>query len=340
VKSARVSVIIPTFNRAHLIGRALNSVLPQCREGDEVIVVDDGSTDGTEQVLAGYGNRIQYIRIHNSGAGSARNRGLDAAGNELVAFLDSDDEWMPGKLELQRSLLDARDDVLYCFSNFAVRDRYKNVTRRYLIHWHRDKRSWDEILAPGIRFSQIAPLPPGIEDFMVHVGDMYYAMAAAGYIFTGTVVVRREEAKEALRFAEDIPTYEDWVCFGRLAGKGMGAYLDCETAWQHGHTGERLTDADSYKCATTRLTVLERVWGSDKDFLAQHAEYYQQIVEQQYIIRAAGMISRGDTSKARAELAKVKKPPLTHRLLAILPGVLARALVAGRRFVIRLLTGR
>ena len=76
-----VSVIIPTYNRAALIGRAVDSALTQVRAGDEVIVVDDGSTDGTEQVLATFGDRIAHVHLTNGGAGKARNKGLERARN-------------------------------------------------------------------------------------------------------------------------------------------------------------------------------------------------------------------------------------------------------------------
>jgi hypothetical protein len=89
------SVIIPTYNRSALIGRALDSVLSQGRSDLEVIVVDDGSTDGTLEMLRRYDRRIQIFEQANKGPGAARNRGLKEARGEYVAFLDSDDLWFP-----------------------------------------------------------------------------------------------------------------------------------------------------------------------------------------------------------------------------------------------------
>ena len=98
-----VSVVIPTFNRAHLIMRALQSVLTQTFTAWETIVVDDGSTDDTETVVLSLGDsRIRYCRQpENRGPAAARNRGMREAKGEFIAFLDSDDEWFPDKLELQ-----------------------------------------------------------------------------------------------------------------------------------------------------------------------------------------------------------------------------------------------
>lgn len=103
-----VSVIIPTYNRAHLIGRAIKSILNQTYQDFEIIVVDDGSTDNTEEVLKGFNDsRILYIRHnHNRGGAAARNTGIKAARGKYIAFQDSDDEWLPEKLEKQMKVFE------------------------------------------------------------------------------------------------------------------------------------------------------------------------------------------------------------------------------------------
>lgn len=99
----KVSVIIPTYNREHLIGRAIQSVLNQTYRDFEIIVVDDGSTDNIGEVVKSFNDeRIRYIRHEkNKGAAAARNTGIKAAKGEYIAFQDSDDEWLPEKLEKQ-----------------------------------------------------------------------------------------------------------------------------------------------------------------------------------------------------------------------------------------------
>ena len=102
-KSPTVSVIIPTYNRAHLIGRAIQSVLNQTYQDFELFVVDDGSTDNTEEVIKSFRDeRIRYIRHEkNKGGSAARNTGIKAARGKYIAFQDSDDEWLKDKLEKQ-----------------------------------------------------------------------------------------------------------------------------------------------------------------------------------------------------------------------------------------------
>jgi Glycosyl transferase family 2 len=331
-----VSVVIPTYNRARMIRRAVKSALSQCVEGDEVIVVDDGSTDDTQAELAQFGDRIRYIRMDNLGAGAARNRGISESKNELIAFLDSDDEWMPRRLALQRTLLQQREDILFCFSNFAVKGKAGNVTRQYLVNWHRDPRSWDEILNQGIAFSQIAPLPADTVDFNVYIGDLYPSMLTRSYVFTGTVMVRKKAAGDALRFAEDMSTFEDWVCFARLAGAGTAAYIDCETAWQHGHFQPRLTNVDLLNESVARIQTLEKVWGTDSHFLASHGQEYQKILDQQRTILISELLSIGDSQRARDELKKLQYKPLVPMVLALLPEMILHFLLASMRNVKKL----
>lgn len=103
-----VSTVIPTYNRREELTRAIDSALAQTYGNQEVLVVDDGSTDGTAQMLAQrYSDRVRCICRPNGGVSSARNQGMREARGEFIALLDSDDEWLPMKLEKQMALLQA-----------------------------------------------------------------------------------------------------------------------------------------------------------------------------------------------------------------------------------------
>ncbi len=120
--SPQVSVVIPTYNRAALLPRAIRSVLSQTFPDIECIVVDDGSTDHTAALVEGFQDpRLRFLRLSvNRGVGHARNVGIQSARGELIAFLDSDDEWLPQKLERQvkrmRETADPGVAVIYCLS--------------------------------------------------------------------------------------------------------------------------------------------------------------------------------------------------------------------------------
>src|SRR6266404_4020937 len=140
-----VSVVIPTYNRAALVARAVRSALTTLEPADEVIVADDGSTDGTVAALAEFAGRFRHLVLPHGGAGPARNAGVAAAKGPLVAFLDSDDEWFPHKTALQRRLHEARPDVLFSFTNFGVRERDGSEHRRYLDRWLTRAWNFDDV---------------------------------------------------------------------------------------------------------------------------------------------------------------------------------------------------
>lgn len=112
-----ISVIVPVYNRAGLISRALTSVFSQSQPAQEVIVVDDGSNDGTGERVRERFPQVRYFRQPNRGVSSARNRGIAEARCEWLAFLDSDDVWLPYKLESQQRALAARPEYRICHSN-------------------------------------------------------------------------------------------------------------------------------------------------------------------------------------------------------------------------------
>lgn len=115
-----VSVIIPAYNAAGFVRRAVDSVLAQTCADFELLVVDDGSTDGTRDVLASYGAKLRVLAQPNGGPAAARNHGLRYAQGDYVAFLDADDHWLPQKLERQLQLMSARPDVGFCSTATSV----------------------------------------------------------------------------------------------------------------------------------------------------------------------------------------------------------------------------
>ncbi|HYU25722.1 MAG TPA: glycosyltransferase [Thermoanaerobaculia bacterium] len=126
-----ISVIMPSYNYARYLRQAIDSALGQTCAPLEVIVVDDGSTDATPEVLASYGDRIHVIRQKNQGVATARNTGIAAARGEYVAFLDSDDLWDPRKLELQVARFEADPSLGLAHSGVEMFDDAGNTLRVY-----------------------------------------------------------------------------------------------------------------------------------------------------------------------------------------------------------------
>jgi len=129
----RVSVIVPTYNRAGLLEQAIDSVLAQTFASFELIVVDDGSTDDSPALLSGYAGRIRIKRQINRGVSAARNVGMAAATGEFIALLDSDDYWLPAKLARQVAFFDAHPGEMICQTEeIWVRDGVRvNPKRRH-----------------------------------------------------------------------------------------------------------------------------------------------------------------------------------------------------------------
>ncbi len=112
-----ISVIIPTYNRRPVLGRAIDSVLNQSKPADEIIIIDDGSTDDTDIFIKESYPHVSYLYQKNTGISSARNLGIRTAKGEWIAFLDSDDEWLPQKLEKQLDALNKQSLYKICHTN-------------------------------------------------------------------------------------------------------------------------------------------------------------------------------------------------------------------------------
>lgn len=117
---AGVSVVVPAHNAGQWIGETLSSILAQTMLPVQVIVIDDGSTDSTADVVRSFGTRVQYAYQENAGAGAARNLGLTLAIGEYVAFLDADDLWLPEKIEKQLLLFKNQPDLMWVYSDAYI----------------------------------------------------------------------------------------------------------------------------------------------------------------------------------------------------------------------------
>ncbi len=123
----RISVVIPTYNRARYVAEAVESVFAQTFKDYEVIVVDDGSTDNTKEVLDPYMGRIRYVRQENRGVGAARNRGISEARGEFVAFLDSDDVWEVEALETFLATFQEEDVAIVASANRLIENNGRPI---------------------------------------------------------------------------------------------------------------------------------------------------------------------------------------------------------------------
>jgi glycosyltransferase involved in cell wall biosynthesis len=118
LSNSTVAVIIPTYNRAELVGQAIDSILAQTRRADEIVVIDDGSTDATAQVLAAYGDKIHYLHQTNAGKPVALNHAMDAISADYLWIMDDDDVALPNALEMYLAFLQAHPEVDFSYSGY------------------------------------------------------------------------------------------------------------------------------------------------------------------------------------------------------------------------------
>ena len=185
-----VAVVIPVYNGAHFVGKAIESVLAQTRPAAEVLVVNDGSTDNIEEVVGKYGAAVRTVSKPNGGLSSARNAGIRAASSRYVAFLDADDWWHPRKLEAQIAAIEAEDGANASYTGLVLVDAV----------------TWDE--------QPVVPLP-------VEKLKRQLQWCNPGGPTGSSILVSRELLERVGQFNERLPACEDWEMWFRLFRSGV-----------------------------------------------------------------------------------------------------------------------
>lgn len=219
ISSPRVSIVIATYNRASFIGKAIESVLDQTYDSYEIIIVDDGSTDETLSVVSKYeSSRIKYIYQENSGRSSARNTALSLIQGEYVAFLDSDDMFLPQKLELQVELLENNPDFGMSYTSARVSDEHGN-----------------EIIKDGAVDGGAYYL--ATDSGWLHDKIAFYLPVT---ILLPTVMVRKDVLKRVGGFDESLSRFEDTDLWRRISKVTQIVALDIPLTTVLTHSGNQM----------------------------------------------------------------------------------------------------
>jgi glycosyltransferase involved in cell wall biosynthesis len=255
MKPPKVSVIIPTYNRAGTLSECVESVLGQTFQDYELIVVDDGSTDDTREALERYRDKLHYIYQENQGPSRSRNRGISEARGELIAFLDSDDVWTPDKLEKTVPALEGDADAGIIFTNVIFQ-------------------------GPGgeiVRVTEYGGLTQG------QLRDM---MMERTLIVTSSAVVRRRVFEEIGVFDETLTYAEDWDMFYRIVRKYPAKIVrDKLTIYRFSKNSMLANHEKREKLVQDTFTVLERIYSYPEN-VGRHEEkkrfygrYYRELGE-------------------------------------------------------------
>ena len=205
-----VSVIIPTFNRAHTLGRAVESVVAQTFGDWELIVIDDGSFDETPSVVSRFSDeRIRFVRQKRAGVSAARNRGIESTERPWISFLDSDDYWQPTKLERQFASLDSCPGLSVCYTNEIWIRRGVRVNQK---RKHRKYGGW-----------------------------IYEHCLPLCIISPSSVLLRRSLLEKKGRFDESFPVCEDYELWLRLTARNPVLFLDEHLITKTGGHGDQLS---------------------------------------------------------------------------------------------------
>jgi len=262
--SYRISVVIPTYNRAHLLGRALDSVLSQTLPPLEIIVVDDGSSDGTEALLKHSYPQVDYLCQEHQGVSRARNHGVAESRGEWIAFLDSDDQWLPGKLEKQTEALDRQPHFQLCHTEeiWIRRGRRVNPMRK-----HAKSGGWI--------FEKCLPLC---------------------VISPSSVLIDRTLFESAGGFDEDLPACEDYDLWLRVCARNPVLFLDDALIRKYGGHHDQLS-RQHWGMDRFRVRALEKLLASGIPTEVQYQAALQTLLQKCEIL-VQGAHKRGRFERA------------------------------------------
>jgi GT2 family glycosyltransferase len=321
--STLVSVIIPTYNRMRLLPRAIDSALSQTWSNLEVVVVDDGSTDGTERMVRGrYGadSRVRYFRQANAGVCAARNRALSAALGDYIAFLDSDDEWKHWKIELQLKCLDWAADVGMVWTDMEAVGPSGNVTApRHLKsmysawRWFTEESLFERHRAFTAADLGIAEAPGGV----FHVGDVFGPMVMGNLAHTSTVLLTRARLQKVGGFDPSFGrAAEDHDFHLRTCREGPVGFIDVPTIRYQTGLPDRLT-ALRDQFPINFLRTLERSMAQDRERIRLPYWLIKTARAQAHGWLGECLLDRGDRRQARQHLlASLRLRPQQPRIAA------------------------
>ncbi|HWS87110.1 MAG TPA: glycosyltransferase family 2 protein [Pyrinomonadaceae bacterium] len=298
----RISVIMPAYNAERYVAESIRSVVGQTCDDWELFVVDDGSTDGTAEVVQGFASadeRVKYLFQQNGGQGKARNAGIRASGGELVAFLDSDDLWEPEKLSLQVAALDESGaDVVFGDAFIFV---------------------GDETADEGLTFSAICP------EFIYGArggAEAFQLLFAYNRIPTLTVLARRRALDEVGLFEEgrEYQNCEDYDLWLKLAARGATFFGMRERLARYRRHTSSMMNADS-RLLKPMLAVARR-----HSPLAGEREA-RRVVRDLYRALISALVEEGKIAEARRYVGELSEwdgggfvTPLQKVLIKLAPG--------------------
>lgn len=299
----RVSVVIPAYNAARFLPQTIEGLRAQTQPADEIIVVDDGSTDDSRQVIASLGEGITYIHQENAGVSAARNRGITVATGDIVAFLDADDHWLPEKIAKQLAVFQAQPKVGLVASDRSDID----ANGRVLLDSLFKREGLDEL------FCNLAGRP---------IPRAFSRLVKTNFLPTSSVMVRKSALAEAGLFDTGIRYGEDLELWARIAAKHAVVCLPEVLVLYRLHDSNATQHTERLLADMVRVMQRIRSWGRQQ--LREEGEDADAFVANAFWELGYWHFNAAAPRKAReAFLASFRERPalraLTYACLSYLP---------------------
>ena len=241
-----ISVVIPTYNRKELLKRSIDSVINQTIKPSEIIIVDDGSNDGTEAMVKKKYDSLKLIKQKNKGASAARNFGIKVSSGEWICFLDSDDEWMSNKLEQQNGIINSSQEAWLCHTNEI---------------WIRN----------GVRVNQM-------KKHQKYGGNVFENCLDICRISPSSVLIKKEVFETVGLFDESLKVCEDYDLWLRITAVLPVIFLDQPLIIKYGGHADQLSRVDS-GIEKYRIQSLEKILSSNSLSISQSKIAISQLIK-------------------------------------------------------------
>ncbi len=283
-----VSVIIPTYNSSDFVSKAIDSVLDQSYDDYEIIVVDDGSTDNTREILEKYKGIIKYVYQDNGGPAKARNTGIKMAKGSYIAFLDSDDLWLPDKLKKQFDFFNENPQYHLVYTDMAHAINGEIIYKSYL-----KERNYKHISS----------------------GYIYENLLRECFIFTPTVMMKKECIDNIGFFNEKLRISEDHDLWLRIADKYQIGFLDEALTIRNRH--ESNLTSDRYLYISSGIKMMEGIYDKNKGNKVRR-KIIDEELGNRYFLLGYYFFDLGQYNKARSSLLKSLRHHYSFKIILYL----------------------
>ena len=308
----KISAIIPTYNNADYIEDAINSILTQSHSVDEIIIVDDGSSDNTEELVKAISQKtsdIIYIKQANQGPSSARNRGIEAASGDWIAFLDADDLWTRDKIARQIAALESEPQLKLIAADMSEIDRLGKTTVNSVLAKHQLLKTFQNLAGTAVPKATAALLKKN-------------------FIPTGTVLIERACLTEAGGFNTNIRFGEDLELWARIAADHPITCLPKVMMQRRQHGNNATQNTASMLQGIVDVMQSLRHWGAEK--LVRQSLNPDRLVAAALCDLGYWHFSQGNYRQARKVFtSSLKEQPSKRALFYAAACLLPNALIRG-----------